>query len=385
MVSNNGRKQTHPSVDKVPTKTTRPLPRPDYIFDVRMVTKDSDPTTRDEADNPTYWHQPLTPISFANPKPPTLTSAQIVLWRHTVLHWYAHIHLAFTTEDITDLETRPPPALRRTIPNIDCMEGNSHSPADHPIPLEPIRQERTRLGHLLYRRPSTTPTHTLPVPTTAPATNSQQQFTVPQSIRPRPSAVPHQSPARAHVNGPRRVQLIEPILKAHFGQRNTPRTSSGNRLGDAPTQLLSHNPCNPHNRSILPPQPADKRHRKAPATSPPSEEQSYKRRQTTNSEHGNYKPHRPASTTRQDSYPDPPGEPWSGATAARRHYPTMTTQNGPHAQQHTLTSDTAPPHPTNSLHRDYTATSTATTYASTALTDSTNAPSESPTRSRKHI
>ena len=246
----------------------------------------------------------------------------------------------------------------------------------HPIPLEPIRQERTRLGHLLYRRPSTTPTHTLPVPTTAPATNSQQQFTVPQSIRPRPSAVPHQSPARAHVNGPRRVQLIEPILKAHFGQRNTPRTSSsGNRLGGyAPTQLLLHNPCNPHNRSILPPQPADKRHRKAPATSPPSEEQSYKRRQTTNSDHGNYKPHRPASTTRQDSYPDPPGEPWSGATAARRHYPTMTTQNGPHAQQHTLTSDTAPPHPTNSLHRNYTATSTATTCASTALTDNATAP-----------
>jgi hypothetical protein len=43
---------------------------------------------------------------------------------------YAHIHLAFTTEEITDLETRPPPALRRTIPNIEYMEGNPHRPAE---------------------------------------------------------------------------------------------------------------------------------------------------------------------------------------------------------------------------------------------------------------
>ena len=73
-----------------------------------MATKDSEPTTQDEPDNPTCWPQPLTPTSFANPKPPTLTSAQTALWRHTGLHWYAHIHLAFTTEEIIDLETRPP-------------------------------------------------------------------------------------------------------------------------------------------------------------------------------------------------------------------------------------------------------------------------------------
>jgi hypothetical protein len=100
------------------------------MFDVRMATKDSEPTKRDEPDNPTYWHQPLTPTTFANPKPPTLTAAQIALWRHTGLHWYAHIHLAFTAEEITDLETRPPPALRLTTPNIGCMEGNPQSPAE---------------------------------------------------------------------------------------------------------------------------------------------------------------------------------------------------------------------------------------------------------------
>ena len=112
---------------------TRSQPRPrahhrdrhedDYIFDVQMGTKDSEPTTRDEPDNPTYWHQPLIPTTFANPKPPTLTAAQIGLWRHTGLHWYAHIHLAFTTEEITDLKTRTPPALRRTTPN-----QQNHSP-----------------------------------------------------------------------------------------------------------------------------------------------------------------------------------------------------------------------------------------------------------------
>jgi hypothetical protein len=175
---------------------TRSQPRPrahyqdrhedDYTFDVRMATKDSESTTRNEPDNPTYyWHQPLTPTSFANPKPPTLTSAKIGIWRHTGLHWwYAHIHLAFTTEEISDLETRPPPALRRTIPNIQYMEGNPPQPSrtiHHPISLAPIRPERTRLGHL-RRRPSATPAHTLTVPTTAPATNSQQHFIVPQSI-----------------------------------------------------------------------------------------------------------------------------------------------------------------------------------------------------------
>jgi hypothetical protein len=118
----------------------------------------------------------------------------------------------------------------------------------HPIPLAPICPERKRLGHL-YRRPSATPTHTLPVPTTAPATNSQQQFTVPQSIRPRTSAAPHQPPARAHVNvsrrvqliepnqpparayvnGPRRVQLIEPMRKAPFREQNIARTTNGNQ------------------------------------------------------------------------------------------------------------------------------------------------------------
>ncbi len=123
-----GNQHTHP--------WTRSQPRPrahyrdrhedDYIFDVRMATKDSESTKRDEPDNPTYWHQPLTPPSFANSKPPTLTAAQIGLWRHTGLHWYAHIHLAFTTEEITDLETRPPPALRRT----QYMEGNPHSSAE---------------------------------------------------------------------------------------------------------------------------------------------------------------------------------------------------------------------------------------------------------------
>jgi len=54
----------------------------------------------------------------------------------------------------------------------------------------------------------------------------------------------------------------------------------------------------------------------ASATSPPIEEQSFKRRQTTNSEHGNYKPHRPASKARQESCPDPPGEPWCDCCTA---------------------------------------------------------------------
>ena len=138
---------------------TRSQPRPrahyqdrhedDYTFDVRMATKDSESTTRNEPDNPTYWHQPLTPTSFANPKPPTLTSAKIGLWRHTGLHWwYAHIHLAFTTEEISDLETRPPPALRRTIPNIQYMEGNpptaqqNHSPPNPACTYSP-RADKT--------------------------------------------------------------------------------------------------------------------------------------------------------------------------------------------------------------------------------------------------
>jgi hypothetical protein len=93
----------------------------------------------------------------------------------------------------------------------------------HPIPLTPIRPERTRLGYL-HRRPSATPTRTLPVPTTAPATNSQQQFKVPQSIQPRTSAAPHQPPARAHVNGPRSVQLIEPPREHTSTEGTTHRT-----------------------------------------------------------------------------------------------------------------------------------------------------------------
>jgi hypothetical protein len=125
-----GNQHTHP------WRRSQPRPRAHYrdrhedkyIFDVRLATKDSASTTRNELE---YWCQPPTPTSFANPKPTTLTSAQIGLWRHTGLHWYAHIHLAFTTEEITDLKTRPSPALRRTIPNIEYMEGNpqqNHSP-----------------------------------------------------------------------------------------------------------------------------------------------------------------------------------------------------------------------------------------------------------------
>ena len=141
----------------------------------------------------------------------------------------------------------PTAALRRIIPNIEYMEGSPHSPAEPPTIQSRLHLFAQR-GHL-YRRPSATPTHTLPVPTTAPATNSQQQFTVPQSIRPRSSAAPHQPPtrthingprqeqliepnqpfARAHVNGPRRVQPIEPIRQAPFGEPNTARTPNGNQ------------------------------------------------------------------------------------------------------------------------------------------------------------
>ena len=202
-----GNQHTHP------WRRSQPRPRAhyrdrhedNYIFDVRMATKDSASTTRNEPDNPTYWHQPLTPTSFANPKPTTLTSAQIGLWRHTGLHWYAqggnhrprNAPTASTPSNNPQYRVhgRKPPQPSRTI--------------HHPTPLAPIRPERTRLGHL-HRRPSATPTHTLPVSTTAPATNSQQQFTVPQSIQSRTSAAPHQPPARAHVNDPRRVQLIKP-------------------------------------------------------------------------------------------------------------------------------------------------------------------------------
>ena len=370
---------------------TRSQPRPrahyqdrhedDYTFDVRMATKDSTSTPRDETDNPTYWHQPLTPTSFSNPKPPTLTSAQTAMWRHSGLHWYAHIHIAFTEEDIKDLETRPPPILRRTLPNIEYMDSNPHSP-DKPFTIQSRLDLFTRSGkdwgtYIDGLAPSLRLHYQSQPPPPRQTTNSSSQYhrtyervQAPIRIHPprehTPTAPERYNPSnRTRGQPPTTLEGYNPANL--YGKRDSenqtqeqPSATNNTSIGGyEPTHPLPHNPYNPHNRSIPNPQPIHKKHRLAPATSPQTEEQSYKRRQSSNREHGNYKPNRPATKARQDSCPDPPGEPWCDCCTATLSDDDNTkwaiqSTTHPHTRYRTSApNEFTPPRLHSNLHRDY--------------------------------
>ncbi len=332
-------------------------------------------------------HSPQQPLQTQSP--PTLTAAQIGLWRHTGLHWYAHNHLAFTTEEITDLETRPPPALRRTTPNIGYMEGNPQSPAE-PFTIQSrlnlFAQSGQDWGTYIDGPPPQLRIHYQSLPPTPRQTaNSSSQYhrvynrvQAPRRINPpreHTSTAPDRNNPSSRINPPREDTSTAPEgynSSNLYGKRPSENqtqleqqtvTNTTSLGGYAHTQPLPHNPYNPynpHNRSIPQPHPIDKRHRRASTTPPPSEEQSYKRRQTTNSEHGNYKPDRTTSTSRQDIYPDPPGEPWCDCCTATlsddddTKWAIRSAAAHPHIRYRTSSPNEVPPPRLHSnLHRDY--------------------------------